>query len=440
MMLFQPSGSFISFAYRYIDPAWAFAVGWIYIFHCIATIPLDIIVAAKVMVTVLPSVNLVVWLSTLIVAISTIVLSRLTYLVQISMTLGLVKLIVIAGIGSVIKLLFCCKLSIDFDPGSSQYLLPVTRGCHQSTNRSSIGRILVHSMAASLAAPQLFSSPVPIPADSIYSALEPVNQTLRLTTSIRALRVVFWALTIVRIFTIVTAGVEVPFTDLRLLNSTSDYGVSASPLVISTAAHAAAPILLVVLRTCSAVVQLSMALSAVFGASEALLALAEHEQAPVIFALRDSKGRLVFALLIGALLTFLGYLALSELSETFLIYAVDAGGLPILFIHLTIFVAHARFRRGLHKQKRDISGADYRCSTGLPGSYFGIVFSLIVVFCQLWTALAPTDYSLVLSVEIIGISFASYIYLPVLLCLYGSYKIRHQTRWRKSTEIDYTVL
>ena len=253
------------------------------------------------------------------------------------------------------------------------------------------------------------------------------------------LLVLFWTLTTVRVFNTVAAGIEVPLTDLRLLDRTVDGGVSASPLMISIAAHAAAPVVLAVLRICSVLVRLSTTFSAVFGASRALFALAEHKQAPVLFASQDSRGQPVRALLILASLTLLGYLGLSELAETFLIYAVDAAGFPVVFIHLTIFVSHVRFRKGLRQQKRKMSGIGYRCFTGLPGSCFGIVFGITLICSQLWTGLAPTDCSLALSVKIIGISFAPYIYLPILLCLYTGYKVRCRSRWRKSAEMDYTV-
>ena len=104
VMIFQPSGSFISVAHRYIDPAWAFTVGWVYIFHCLATIPLNLIVAAKIMVSVVPSVHLAGWLSTFIVSVSGIVLSRPTYLVEISMLMGVIKLAIMLVIGLVVNL------------------------------------------------------------------------------------------------------------------------------------------------------------------------------------------------------------------------------------------------------------------------------------------------------------------------------------------------
>ena len=103
MMVYQPSGSFISFAFHYIDPAWAFTIGWIYIFHCLATIPLDMMVAGKVMKTVLPSVSIAMWLSTLIMTFTFTIFLKVTHFARIATLLGLVKLIMITGIGSVLK-------------------------------------------------------------------------------------------------------------------------------------------------------------------------------------------------------------------------------------------------------------------------------------------------------------------------------------------------
>lgn len=255
-----------------------------------------------------------------------------------------------------------------------------------------------------------------------------------------ASRILFWTLVPVRIFTVIAAGIAVPFTDHRLLEYASDYGVSASPLVISTATHAAAPIVLNSLRICTAVTQLSAGLLAAYGVSRSLFLLARQQQAPFLFSLRDEKGRPFLPLLVTGILALFGYTALSELSEVLLINAVNSGGVPVLFVYLTLFVAHVRFRRGLRKQGRHISGINYGCSTGLLGSYIGIAFSLIVIFSQMWTALSPSGYPQALSVEIIGISFTSYIYMPILLSLYAGYKLYYRTAWRKSTEINYTIL
>ena len=252
-------------------------------------------------------------------------------------------------------------------------------------------------------------------------------------------RLLICALTSVRVFIVVVAGITVPFTDVRLLDRTPDYGVSASPLIISTASHRGAPIVVEILRIGFVIVQLSATLSAAFAVSRALFALAEQQQAPTVFTLRDRGGRLLAAFLISATLALLGYTALSELSDILLGSVVDASGAPTLLVHLTIFVAHIKFRSGLHKQGRFISGTGHNHSTGRIGSYFGILFSLTVFFCQLWTALTPSGYSQVFSVELIGISLTTYTYIPVSLSLYAGYKIYGRTQWRKSAEIDFSV-
>ena len=254
-----------------------------------------------------------------------------------------------------------------------------------------------------------------------------------------SLRLLICVLTTVRVFIVIVAGITVPFTEVHLLDRTPDYGVSASPLTISTASHRGAPIVVEILRIGFVIVQLSATLSAVFAVSRALFALAEQQQAPAVFALRDRGGRLFASFLICATFTLFGYTALSDISDVLLSSVVDASGVPILLVHLTIFVAHVKFRSGLQKQGRIISGTGHNHPTGRLGSYFGIVFSLTVFFCQLWTALAPSGYSQALSIELIGISLTTYTYIPVSLSLFAGYKIYCQTQWRKSAKMDFSV-
>ncbi|KAJ9601890.1 histidine permease [Cladophialophora chaetospira] len=421
MMIYQPSGSFISFAFHYIDPAWAFTVGWIYIFHCLTIIPLDMMVAGKVMKTAVPSVSIVALLSILIMMVISTIFLKVMHFVGIATLLGLAKIIIIIGVG----LFAVLTASLKGQP-------PTYRPFEYWTNPGAFnGRIF------GAAAVLFFSGTSPSGLDIISLAAFESNPTpgeLRLS-----MRVLIWTLTIIRVFIAVVAGITVPFTDVRLVELGPDYGVSASPLIISTVHHKGGPIVVEILRIGFVIVQLSSTLSTVFAVSRALFALAERQQAPAVFTSRDRGGRLLISLLISAGLTVFGYAALSEFSDVFLSSVVDASGVPILLIHLTIFVAHVKFRSGLRKQGRFISGTGHNHSTGRIGSYFGIIFCLTVFLCQLWTALAPSGYSQALSVELVGISLTNYTYIPVSLSLYASYKIYCRTQWTRGAEMDFSV-
>ncbi|KIW86671.1 uncharacterized protein Z519_12726 [Cladophialophora bantiana CBS 173.52] len=206
MMVYQPSGSFICFAYHYIDPAWAFTVGWIYVFHCFTIIPFDIIAAAKMMKAFLPSINIAVWLSTFIVALSATSLSGTTYFMQISALLTLAKLIMITGLG---------LLTVSL---ASKKGLPPEYKPFEYWKRPGAFNGGLFGAAGTL----FFSGTSPSGLDILSLGAQESNSTpdtVRLGS-----RALFWTLTTLRIFNAVAAGIEAPFTDLRLLDSHSDYG------------------------------------------------------------------------------------------------------------------------------------------------------------------------------------------------------------------------
>lgn len=254
-----------------------------------------------------------------------------------------------------------------------------------------------------------------------------------------AIRAFFWILSTIRIFSAVIAGVEAPFTDLRLLDSTTDFDVTVAPIGISIVDYGVPHVGVIFLKIICVLAQLSTSFSAIFGASRAIVALALQGQAPDVLVLRDRQGRPLISIWIAALLAVCGFIALSDFPDLLLIYIVSLGGIPVLFVHLTIFVAHIRFHSGLQIQGRSISGIMFKCSIGQVGSWFGIIFNLGVIASQLWTGLARTGYSEALSVGLVGSEFVSYVYIIISLGLYTSYKLWYRSRWRKAAEMDFSI-
>lgn len=101
MTLYQPSGSFIAFAFRYTDPAWAFAVGWMYIFHSFLMIPLGIIGAAKMVKSFLPSFNMAMWIGIFLLPIFGALIVETKRLAQLMALITIAKILILSGLGYV---------------------------------------------------------------------------------------------------------------------------------------------------------------------------------------------------------------------------------------------------------------------------------------------------------------------------------------------------
>lgn len=96
MNSFQPSGSFINFTYLYLDPAWSFAVGWIYTIRSMISISFAVASTGSLLNVYLPSVGTSAWVG---------ILLSLTFVSMFAQTKRIAQLAAIAGVFKVLGFL-----------------------------------------------------------------------------------------------------------------------------------------------------------------------------------------------------------------------------------------------------------------------------------------------------------------------------------------------
>lgn len=249
----------------------------------------------------------------------------------------------------------------------------------------------------------------------------------------------FWTLTALRLLSALATGLEAPYTDLRLISASNYPDAAASPISIVMVDRNTPEIAFRFLQGLVVLTQLSVALSLVFGGSRAITSLAWQNQAPKFCTLRDQSGRPVMSLGIAAIVALLGFISTSDLFPVLYAWLMGVGGPAALFVQTSIFVAHIRFRNGLRKQGHSLSSLSHRYLLALVRSWMGIFFNLLVFACQIWTGIGPMGFSEILSEQVIGSEFATYIYIPAVIVLYGVYKLWCPTRWRRSLEMEFNV-
>lgn len=179
----------------------------------------------------------------------------------------------------------------------------------------------------------------------------------------------FWTFAVLRLLSSFITGLEAPYTDLRLLSTSWSLDVVASPISIAMTGIGTTQTGLKFLEVAVLLTQVSGVLSSIFGVSRAITSLARQDQAPRLFTLNDPSGRPTLSLGLATFTAFLGFVTVSELSSVVFAWLVGISGIPVLFIQISIFVAHIRF---------NVSRLNKRYSTGTMGSWVGISFSRLL--------------------------------------------------------------
>lgn len=95
--LFIPSASFITATHRFIDPAWSFAVGWIYVIHSLLVIPFALASAARLLSVYLLPWDITTWVGILLIPVLAILLIKTKTLAQLAANIALAKVLGLLG-------------------------------------------------------------------------------------------------------------------------------------------------------------------------------------------------------------------------------------------------------------------------------------------------------------------------------------------------------
>jgi amino acid transporter len=252
-----------------------------------------------------------------------------------------------------------------------------------------------------------------------------------------AIKQVFWRITIFYIVSILIIGLNVPYTNTRLLqNGSADS--AASPFVISIQ-NAGIQTLPSVFNAVILVALLSVGNSSVFGSSRTLHALAVQGLAPKCMGYVDRMGRPLVGIAISAFFGFIAYAADSGQQATVLDWLLAVSALSSVLNWGSICLAHIRFRKAWKAQGRKLDELAFRSQPGLIGSWFGFLFNVLVLVAQFWVGAWPVGY------ESLGVRgqlnnfFQAYLAAPVVIIFYIGHKMYAKTSIMRTKDMDLTT-
>lgn len=236
----------------------------------------------------------------------------------------------------------------------------------------------------------------------------------------RAIRQVFWRILIFYIFAIFVIGMLIPYTDPSLLNAElNNIGVSPFTLIFEKAglAFAAALMNAVILSSV-----LSAGNSGMYASTRVLYSMAKNGLAPKFLGKLNRRSIPINALLLTTAVGMLAFLASFFGDGIVYNWLLNASGMCGFINWLAIAVCHYRFRRAFLAQGHSLAELPFRARWFPAGPIFAFILCLIAIFGQNLGAFSST------SIDWYGI-VVSYISVPLFLMIWFGY------RWVKKTKV-----
>lgn len=402
------TGSFATYARRFVDPAFGFAMGWNYWFNWAITLAVDISTVALVLKFWFPHVPAWVFsLSALLIIFLINALSVKSF-GEAEYWMALIKVVTVVVFLAVGLLTIFGILG-----GHATYLENFTKG-----DAPFVGGI-----------PTILS--VFVVAGFSFQGTELIGITAGETKDPekslpKAIKQVFWRILLFYILSIFVIACIIPYTSPNLLGSeASDIAISPFTLVFKRAGLAsAASVMNAVILTSV----LSAANSGMYASTRMLFALGVDGDAPKMFARVNSRGIPIFALLGTTLVGLFTFLA-SIFGNQVYTFLVSASGLTGFIAWIGIAVSHYRFRRAFKAQGHDLSELKYKAKWFPFGPILALILCILVIIGQDIQSFKDFNW------QAIGVSYMS---VPLFIILYAYYKIKYNTKVIPLDEVDLT--
>ncbi len=409
------SGSFSTYATRFVDPSLGFALGWNYWFNWVITVAADVAIAALVITYWEPLRFLPTWGWSLLFLGAIFMLNMLSVRAygESEYWFALIKVV------TVILFLIIGTLTI-FGILGGQYigLSNFTFGDAPFVGDGIGGKFLT-MLGVFLIAGFSFQGTELIGITAGES--EHPERSIP-----KAIKQVFWRILIFYILAILVIGLLIPYTSPALLGAdVQEVAKSPFTLVFENAglAMAAAVMNAVILTSI-----LSAGNSGMYASSRMLYAMAKDGLAYHVFARVNDQGSPVLSLLATGAVVLLVFLLQLSNDQAYQ-YILAASGLTGFIAWLGIAISHYRFRRAYLAQGKDLNALRYRAKLFPLGPILALLLCTLVIIGQ--------DTQLILDGDLDwNRLLITYMGIPIFLGFYLYHKLRYRTRLLPLQQVD----
>lgn len=392
-------GSFGTYASRYVDPAFGFALGWNYWFNWAITLAAELVAGALIMKYWFPDIPAIVWSALFLAALFLMNYLSTRSFGESEYFFSSMKVI------TVFVFLFVGTMLILGIGGTSPGFENWTRG--EAPFVGGFASIMAIFMVAgfSFQGTELIG----------VAAGESEDPEKNIPKAIHS---IFWRILLFYIGAFVVIGFLIPYDDPNLLNSSvENVAISPFTLVLDRFGFAfAASFINAIILTAV----LSAGNSGLYASTRMLYAMAKEGDAPKVFTKLNSRGVPVPALLATAAFGVFAFLTSLIGEGTAYNWLINISGMSGFIEWLGIAIAHYRFRRAFHAQGKSLDAIPFKALFYPFGPIFATVLCLIIIAGQNYTAFTGE------TIDWYGASVA-YIGIPVFLLVYAAYKSKYKT-------------
>lgn len=408
------SGSFSTYATRFVDPSLGFALGWNYWFNWVITVAADVTIAAQVIEYWTPLQSLPAWIWSSIFLIIIFGLNALSVRVygESEYWFALIKVVtviifIIIGLLTIVGIMGGKFVGFDtFTAGQGPIL------------GNGLGGSLLTILGVFLVAGFSFQGTELIG----ITAGESENPERAVP---KAIKQVFWRILLFYILAIFVIGMLIPYNSPALMGGESDVATSPFTLVFKNAGLAfAASFMNAVILTSV----LSAGNSGMYASTRMLYSMSKDKLAFPIFAKTNKSGVPYLSLLVTALIVILIF-ALQHISGDAYEYIVAASGMTGFIAWVGIAISHYRFRKAFDKQHYDKSILKYKAKLFPFGPIFAGILCVIVIIGQDVDFIQTGHFNLNRFV-------ITYMGIPVFLAFFIYHKLRYKTKIIPLEKVD----
>lgn len=401
---FMPvSGSFCTYASRYVDPGFGFALGWTFWFSWATVVAVDVVAAQLVMAYWFPDSPGWIW---------SVAFLALTFGLNAFSARGfgeseywfaLIKVIavlcfIVVGLGMLVGIIHSGDQIglVNWSVGDAPFV---------GNFATWVGVAMV--VAYSFQGTELVG----------VAAGESENPRRNVP---RAINHVFWRILLFYVLAILIIGLLIPYTDPQLLRTeVTDVSVSPFALIFERAGLlAAASVMNAVVLTSV----LSAGNSGMYAATRMLYSLARDGKAPAVFGRVTGNGVPLWALVATTVVAALCFFSFIFSPKAVYVWLLNTSGMTGFIAWLGIAISHYRFRRGYVAQGRNLADLPYVSPFFPFGPIFAFALCLVITLGQNYQAFLQDRIDW-------GGVVATYVGIPLFLLIWLGYRLVRGSRF-----------
>lgn len=408
------SGSFSTYATRFVDPSLGFALGWNYWFNWVITVAADVTIAAQVIQYWSPMKGMPAWGWSILFLLIIFALNSLSVRVygESEYWFALIKVVtvivfIIIGILTILGIMGGKFIGFEtFNSGEG----PILGGSLGGSLLSILGVFLIAGF--SFQGTELIG----------ITAGESENPERAVP---KAIKQVFWRILLFYILAIFVIGMIIPYTSPALMGGGDDIATSPFTLVFKNAGLAfAASFMNAVILTSV----LSAGNSGMYASTRMLYSMSKDKLASDVFG-KTSKSGVPFIALLATGIVVVAIFLLQKLSGGAYEYIVAASGMTGFIAWVGIAISHYRFRRAFKVQNYNKHELKYKAKWFPFGPIFAGVLCIIVIIGQDVDFIKTGNFDF-------NRFLITYMGIPVFLAFFIYHKLRYRTKKIPLKDVD----